>query len=86
VFRSRLGDHLTYHNIFREFISLKQGKERKRWAKKHFVNVRGMENAENIYRQLLEYALQHLGPQPEPLRDVTFLFFFFVLFFFSFFS
>jgi HrpA-like RNA helicase len=68
VFRHRTGDHLTLRNIFREFKN--QEKHRKSWCKLHFVNYRGMQNAEKIYDQLVQYSTQQLGPQAEPLHEV----------------
>ncbi len=80
-----MGDHLTYRNLFAEFSNIKEKKERKKWAKKHFVNYRGMDNAVNIYSQIIDYAGQHLGHQSAPIRTVSQPFFFFFSLFFLFF-
>ena len=38
-------------------------KRRRKWAKKYQFNGKALENAENMYKQLLDYAFQNLGRQ-----------------------
>jgi HrpA-like RNA helicase len=78
LFHHRLGDHLTLRNIFREYLM--QEKHRKTWCRKHFVNYRGIENAKLIYEQLVQYSVQQLGHQDQPILAVITLFFFFVVY------
>ena len=60
-FSSGTGDHLTLRNVFREFFLLKE--KRKTWCKKYAFNHRGLENAEQVYEQLVEYSNRNLGHQ-----------------------
>jgi hypothetical protein len=57
-----------------------QEKHRKTWCRKHFVNYRGIENAKLIYEQLVQYSVQQLGHQDQPILAVITLFFFFVVY------
>lgn len=65
VFKSSLGDHLTLRNIMFEYWRQKPGKHRKKWCKSHYLNERSLENADNVYKQLVEYAQQVFGFIPD---------------------
>ena len=63
MFKSKFGDHLMYRNIFKEYRKIE--KKKKSWCKEHFINLRAMENANNVYEQLVGYAIENLGEQKE---------------------
>ena len=59
--RDERGDHFTLLRVFREWEAAADGKE---WCERHFVKLRALRNARNIYSQLLPDAKACLTQTP----------------------
>lgn len=64
---SDLGDHFTYLNVFKKFLSHGQSRE---WCEDHGVHFRSLRTALSIYEQLKEVLSKNRVTVGPPAEDV----------------